>query len=185
VTGCRSRFVSLSLFVSPHLTIGTISKVSLHQLRCPQFWVSSEFRSHPAAPIWVSTLLPSPPPYFRNGLIMSSLPDATSLASVAVTHVLPLHTSPWPVGLLSVISAQHRFHHLALQGPSKPKCPHRFLTGFLIFSHHPVVLSASAGECRTCLPTLCPLVFCFGRTMSLFLSRASYVRALSWGSLYV
>lgn len=42
--------------MSPHLTIGTISKVSLHQLRCPQFRVSSDHIQ--IAPIWVSTLLP-------------------------------------------------------------------------------------------------------------------------------
>ena len=46
--------------MSPYLTIvGTISKVSLHQLRCSQFRVSSNHIQ--IAPIWVSTLLSLPP----------------------------------------------------------------------------------------------------------------------------
>ena len=83
--------------------------------------ILGEFRSNPVSPYLGFNVTFTP--YFilqqnvLNGLTNPNFLDATSLALVVVTHALPLHTPLYPQGLLSVQSAQHKFHLPASQGP--------------------------------------------------------------------
>lgn len=115
VDNCFTISVQLA-FVLRYLTVGTILKVSLNQVRCPQFWVSSD--QIPFPPIWVSTLLYPPRRNFTCigcGYPRPSTSHAPSASRTSLGAISPQVPSPRFAGVLEPqmpASLSHRIPHI-------------------------------------------------------------------------